>query len=132
VKLEMSMNRTWPSGQQAARLTTPLDRLIEAAAVSLSRRKFAARVVGIAAAVALWGPGPTAFAVNCNQCFGPCIPSNFCQNSCVSCTSPNGQWVVNNWCCSFCPGCFCANDFQAHVTVCDDGSTSGGCPACIA
>jgi len=111
-----------------------LDRGTKAAALRLSRRRFAGNVLAagaVAWAVQLLGfATPSAYALdcttNCTCCTGQCD----CLYSPISsCCSPNGQVCIGGNCTCQGRDCNCAC-FAYFLNVCNDGSWGDSCPRC--
>ena len=93
-----------------------LDRVTKAAALRLSRRRFAGNVLAggtVAWAVQLLGfTAPPVYADECNFCCGSgCGACHAC--SPTNCCSPSGQWCQSQVCCDCNPECNCGGLFKA-------------------
>jgi len=105
-----------------------IDRLIQSAATSISRRRMLGGIVGaVALAGGSWMAPLVAGADNCNTCNGPC-GSCFSQNG--TCCSPNGSycWTPGSCRCDgTCENIHWCGCFYASTQACDSGAMSFSC-----
>jgi len=103
-----------------------LDRIIQLAAVGVSRRAMLRSIAGVLAVVGGGWLSPLVVAAdNCNNCNAPC---GNCNSQTGECCSPNGFycWTPMVCTCSSC-SCFATECFFAYIVACDSGSASWGC-----